>query len=223
MSETSRLFSVFNEDEGFLKLAKKIKKLFPTEEIETWHASSRDSKGNLVVTGRLRTKYDAVRRGLIRANLIESRRSAKKSNNSVIPDDSFNADDDPEISWLMTNDSPWTEVLTKWDASVAVRRQIVLHLKYYSEYIEKFPALRTQLGWELIAQDGVAIEAKLAQPDWRKWVDVMIKLIRREKGKSEFLKEPNLSDGKYYAIITLLRVHFALTRLSFIFTPFCRS
>lgn len=58
--------------------------------------------------------------------------------------------DDDNILWLKEHDAPWTDVLDKWNRSFRVRKLLFNRCTSISAIITDFPALRTEIGHELV-------------------------------------------------------------------------
>ncbi|KAK3922334.1 Oocyte zinc finger protein [Frankliniella fusca] len=173
----------------FESLANDIVALFPSETKETWFDVIK--KGNATaVQGRLRFKYYAIRRGLIKSLLIPNRnlddsREAVDSDSEQQEEDS----DDPSLVWLLENQSPWDEVEVKWEETRRRRLRVLQKCPQVFEYIEKFPSLKQPAGWQLIASDGVNEEPNLDLDLATLWVPYskfLLTLIRQDQ--PDFLK-----------------------------------
>ncbi|XP_026290971.2 uncharacterized protein LOC113215549 [Frankliniella occidentalis] len=188
------------------KIADAIVTLFPAEDKETWY-SVVQKENSSTIQGRLRYRYYSLRRGLISSQLIQvPQPQAEAGVNGNLPD---LGDDlqDPSFVWLCHNTSPWTEVRAKWEETRLRRLRFLALNKQLFSYFEKFPAIKENLGWELVAMDGVVEQPNLEvslRELWSTYSKFLIKIIRHEK--PSFLKGPkfaSLSTEQQFVLIIL--------------------
>lgn len=54
--------------------------------------------------------------------------------------------------WLFHNAGPYLEVAAKWEATTAQRKLLQDSISIH-EYVNKFPCLKQQHGWEMVSLD----------------------------------------------------------------------
>lgn len=74
-------------------------------------------------------------------------KSCHDTGSDLIDDD----DEDDNYVWLLNNYSPVSLVQTKWEETYLRRMRIKSNLKKAFEYMNRFPALATANGWELVS------------------------------------------------------------------------
>lgn len=59
--------------------------------------------------------------------------------------------DDPDFLWLTANSAPWDTVKQKWVETRDLRIDFRNHCPQNTDYMDVFPALKENLGWELVS------------------------------------------------------------------------
>lgn len=175
------------ERKDFDDLAELIVELFKKESKSTYYDVVK-KKNCTTVSGRLRTKYYTIRKGLINALLIPSPNDNESSsaNVNVNFDDIGEDETDDNFTWLLNNSEPWDTVLEKWELTALRRKKHLLLSERIELYIQKFPCVHKELGWKLLAADGIraqpALEISLRE-SWPEYSKFLLTIIRQTKKK----------------------------------------
>lgn len=147
---------------AFPKLTKKIKDIFPNEVAGAYYiAPYEGSKGNTHATGKIPSAIKNIKRKrkLMGAVPGRSKNTKKSSNPTRANFDVLNQPETAEVkgavAWLAHGRSPWPTVLQKWQIAAPTRFRMIFKTehKFANDYIEAFPVLGHNSGYELLLQD----------------------------------------------------------------------
>ncbi|XP_034234972.1 uncharacterized protein LOC117641606 [Thrips palmi] len=194
----------------YSELADMIVELFPTETHATWY-SLQTEKGRTYVDGRLWHKFYNTRRkyatvGWILRSTLED--EILEDEGLELPQEED--EEDENILWLFANDTPWIEVLSKWELSIDQRQKYMKRGLY--AYTKLFPALELEHGWELLLLDSnirYPDFQRKCDTDWPKFISFIESELRKVKDL-EFPAEFQTNDERTVTV---------LEHLAFIFKP----
>ncbi|XP_044019598.1 uncharacterized protein LOC122860021 [Aphidius gifuensis] len=147
----------------FLELAQEIGETFPRENPTLYF---RPSVKNDNAGGPLYSAYEYKKKSLRDKGLL------KLSNKCLTRDFEPSESENSKIEWLQTNTSPRDDVITNWEGSFHVRMNLLKAGKKQisvSDYYNKFIALKTNLGAELLETDFEKIHPKKSDLFAHRW------------------------------------------------------
>ncbi|XP_030750822.1 uncharacterized protein LOC115879167 isoform X2 [Sitophilus oryzae] len=148
-------------NEDFRKISKLIVEEFPNELPQVYFTSpirkrnSRDQKTG-IARGKLVDKY-RNRLTFLRDSgiLLSSRSSLEVNDDTTDASENFdyNGDHDEIITWLKNNQEPWSDVVSKWNATYEYRQRLYMRHENLQEILAVFPIIQNPLGHRLIDID----------------------------------------------------------------------